>query len=164
MKVILPEETYLALLANWPVARLATVSADAQPHSVPIVFCTHNGVIYSPLDGKRKKSRRLKRFTNIATNPKVTLLLDDYTADWQNLWWVRIDGKADRFEPSVEEASAIAERLLAKYPQYRNPSLMFDVSVYLRLRPGKISAWTQADSVAIIDAAISAASAHTPTA
>lgn len=152
--MILPEETYNALLSRWPVARLATISADAQPHCVPIVFCEHGGIIYSPLDGKRKRNRRLKRFTNLTRNSKVTLLLDEYTLDWQNLWWVRIDGEADRFEPSEDVADVITKRLLDKYPQYRNPSLMFDVFVYLRLRPGKVTAWTQSNSVATINAAL----------
>lgn len=153
--MMLPEETYSALVSSWPVARLATVSADAQPHNVPVVFCGYNGVIYSPLDGKRKKHLRLKRFANLAANPKVALLLDQYTPDWQNLWWVRIDGEADCVEPAAEDAAAVTKQLLEKYPQYSSPSLMFNTVTFLRLRPAKVTAWAQSDSAATIERAVS---------
>ena len=110
-------------------------------------------MIYSPLDGKRKRTARLQRFANLETNPKATLLLDEYTPDWQHLWWVRIDGDADWFEPESREAEMIAGSLLEKYPQYEAPSMMFDSTAYLRLRPNNVSAWAQSDSAETIRAA-----------
>ena len=150
----LPEEIFAELLDRWPVARLSTVSAAGRPHVVPIVFCKYGRFIYSPLDGKRKRSAQLKRFANIATNPQATLLLDQYTPDWQSLWWVRIDGDADWFEPDTQDAEHIARRLLEKYPQYQDPTLMFDTTAYLRLRPTKISAWAQTGLPETIKAAV----------
>jgi len=152
--VKLPEHTLTDLLRKWPIARFSTVSATGRPHTVPVVFCQHGRVIFSPLDGKRKRTARLQRFANLATNPKATLLLDDYTADWKHLWWVRIDGEADWFEPDPREAEMIASSLLEKYPQYQAPAMMFDTTAYLRLRPAKVSAWAQSDSPETITAAV----------
>ena len=152
--VKLPEELFTELLNRWPVARLSTVSPDGRPHTVPIVFCKHERVIYAPLDGKRKRNTRLQRLRNLASNPRATLLLDEYTADWQDLWWVRVDGDADWFEPDPQEAKNIAARLLQKYPQYQDRSLMFDTTAYIRLCPTKISAWSQSDVLETIKKAV----------
>jgi PPOX class probable F420-dependent enzyme len=153
--LILPGEILQKLYETWPVARLATVSAQQQPHLVPVVFCENRGDIFSPLDGKAKSGRPLQRIQNVTTNPHVTLLLDDYSPDWETLWWVRVDGMADLFEPAVDKADQITARLLAKYPQYRDPRLMFDTSFFIRVRPAKISCWTQSGSSAPIDDAVS---------
>ncbi|MDA1076726.1 MAG: pyridoxamine 5'-phosphate oxidase family protein [Proteobacteria bacterium] len=139
----LPEKTLNDLFACWPVARFATLSGNAQPHIVPIVFCEYGGALFSPIDGKRKKGTPLQRTHNIATNPTSSLLLDHFESDWQRLWWVRIDCIADLWEPPEEDAQRIAERLINKYPQYLDPTLMFDRSAYLRLQPRKVTAWAQ---------------------
>ena len=150
----LPDEIFTELMNKWPVARLSTVGPDGQPHTVPTVFCEHERVIYTPVDGKRKRTTRLKRLTNLVTNPQATLLLDRYTRDWQDLWWVRVDGDADWFEPGPQEAKLIADCLLLKYPQYRDRSLMFDTTAYLRLRPTRVSAWAQSDLLETIKSAV----------
>lgn len=154
LAVELPEEIYTQVMSKWPIARLSTVAPDGKPHTVPIVFCEYERVIYAPLDGKRKRHARLQRLTNLATNPQATLLLDEYTADWQDLWWVRIDGGADWFEPDHQEANLIADRLLQKYPQYQDPALMFDTLAYLRLRPTRVSAWAQSGLLETIKSAV----------
>ena len=143
----LDETTLRALLERWPVARLGTASRSGQPHLVPIVFCAHDGVVYSPLDGKRKRPGRLQRFTNLADNPSATLLLDTYDADWQQLWWVRIDGEAQWCEPDEALARAVADRLLNKYPQYRNTELTFNREGYLKFTTTRVSFWSQSGSV-----------------
>ncbi|MGD8829828.1 MAG: TIGR03668 family PPOX class F420-dependent oxidoreductase [Pseudomonadales bacterium] len=142
------EEILRLMLATWPVGRLATASRSGRPHVVPIVFCTHEGEIFSPLDGKRKRGRSLRRFSNLAENPSAALLLDEYDSDWQQLWWVRIDGEADWFEPDAGRAERVARLLLEKYPQYQDPELAFDRAAYLRLRPSRVTAWTQSGSMA----------------
>ena len=108
--------------ARSPVARLSTVSADSQPHVVPVVFAAVGDVIYTAVDGKPKSGRPLRRLSNIAACPKVSLVVDHYDDDWDRLWWVRADGEARIHEhgPEVE----VAVRLLsAKYPQYQTVSL-----------------------------------------
>jgi PPOX class probable F420-dependent enzyme len=102
-----------------PVARLATASASGEPHIVPIVFAVDGDTIYSAVDGKPKRSRSLKRLANIEANPRVSLLVDSYSADWSQLWWVRADGICSVLDSSVPAVLA----LRAKYPQYQDVSL-----------------------------------------
>lgn len=98
-----------------PVARLATVGHDGAPHLVPIVFALAGDVIHSAVDAKPKRHRRLRRLANIAAEPRVSVLVDHYSDDWTQLWWVRADGLAEVRESSPDGLAA----LVAKYPQYR---------------------------------------------
>jgi PPOX class probable F420-dependent enzyme len=97
------------------VARLATVGPDGAPHLVPIVFALAEGVIHTAVDAKPKRHRALRRLANIAHEPRVTVLADEYDEDWTQLWWVRADGVARVLDESPAGAAALA----AKYAQYR---------------------------------------------
>ena len=97
------------------VARLATVGLDGQPHVVPIVFALDGDTLYSAVDEKPKRTRRLQRLRDIEANPRVEVLLDGYDEDWTRLWWVKLRGTArvvDRHDRAVE-------LLQTKYEQYR---------------------------------------------
>ena len=100
------------------VARMASIGPDGAPHLVPIVFALDGDEVLSVVDAKPKRSPELKRLRNIASDPRVTLLVDEYDEDWQRLWWVRADGQA-----RVEEEGPVRDRALellrAKYEQYR---------------------------------------------
>jgi len=72
-------------------------------------------VIHTAVDGKPKRSRRLRRLANIAANPRVSVLADHYEDDWSRLWWVRADGVARILDASPAGLAALTER----YPQYR---------------------------------------------
>jgi len=100
------------------VGRLATLDAEGRQHLVPICFALNGDRLYSAVDEKPKRSRRLKRLANIRGNPHVSVLVDHYEEDWTRLWWVRVDGKAEVLEdgPELERALAL---LGAKYEQYR---------------------------------------------
>ena len=150
----LPQATLHKLYERWPVARLATITQQGSPHTVPIVFCAHADALYAPIDGKRKRGSTLQRFRNLTANPQASLLLDEYTNDWLALWWVRIDAQADLYQPDDVTGGAIAARLLDKYPQYRDPQLMFDTGSYMRLQPTRVSWWTQSNSAAAIEAGL----------
>ena len=103
------------------VARLATVNADGSPHLVPIVFALAGETLYSAVDAKPKRSRRLRRIENARERPEVAVLIDHYDDDWRLLWWVRLDGRARVLDGGGEAESAL--RLLAdKYGQYRRES------------------------------------------
>lgn len=103
------------------VARLATVSAAGVPHLVPITFAVleRDRVVFV-VDHKPKSTTRLRRLANIAANPAVCLLVDEYDDDWSRLWWVRADGTAtvvdadDDTGPWTEAVDALA----ARYPAY----------------------------------------------
>jgi PPOX class probable F420-dependent enzyme len=97
-----------------PVARLATVDGNGRPHVVPICFAIDGDTLYTAVDEKPKRTRRLKRLANIEANPYVEVLIDHYEDDWSRLWWVRLRGVAR----IVEDPHAV-ELLAAKYPQYR---------------------------------------------
>ena len=96
------------------VARLATVRPDGGAHLVPIVFALAGDVIHSAVDAKPKRHRALQRLTNIAREPRVSVLADHYDEDWSLLWWVRADGIARVRETSPAGLAALQD----KYPQY----------------------------------------------
>lgn len=96
------------------VARLATVDPSGRPHVVPICFVLDGDLLYTAVDEKPKRTRRLQRLRNIEANPRVEVLIDGYEEDWSRLWWVRLRGTAR----VVDEPRAL-ELLAEKYPQYR---------------------------------------------
>ncbi len=96
------------------VARLATVSGDGSPHVVPMVFALDGTKLISAVDHKPKETTALRRLDNIAINPFVSVLVDEYGDDWDQLWWARADGWA-RIDESIDVAP-----LVARYEQYRD--------------------------------------------
>ena len=104
-----------------PVARLATVTPDGVPHLVPVVFALDPDAetLYTAVDAKPKTTQRLRRLANIENNPQASLLVDHYSEDWTQLWWVRVDGVATIHHDG--EPMQTGYRLLrAKYPQYQS--------------------------------------------
>jgi PPOX class probable F420-dependent enzyme len=100
------------------VARLATVSPDGRPHVVPICFAHDGNTLYSAVDRKPKRSRRLRRLDNVRANPYVELVVDHYEDDWSRLWWFRFRGQGRILERGAEYDRALS-LLAAKYAQYR---------------------------------------------
>ena len=105
------------------VARLATVSADGHPHLVPVCFAVDGDTVYSAVDDKPKRTRRLQRLRNAAANPAVCLLVDHYDEDWARLWWARADGRARVLEAGSVEARRAVALLRERYAQYRSMTL-----------------------------------------
>jgi PPOX class probable F420-dependent enzyme len=114
------------------VARLATVGADGAPHLVPVTFALHGDTVAIAVDHKPKRTTRLRRLRNIEANPRVSLLADEYTDDWDRLWWVRADGIAR----VVRDGEPVAVGwLVAKYPQYADrppagPVILVEVAAW----------------------------------
>src|SRR5215475_2047938 len=100
------------------VARLATTDPDGRPHLVPIVFVLDGQTLYSAVDAKPKRSRKLRRVANARRRPDVTVLVDEYGDDWGRLWWVSLRGRA-RVLDTGEEAERALQLLVDKYKQYR---------------------------------------------
>ncbi len=96
------------------VARLATVDPQGRPHAVPICFVVEVEMLYTVVDEKPKRTRRLQRLRNIEANPQIEVLIDHYDEDWSRLWWVRLRGTAR----IVDDPHAVG-LLAAKYAQYR---------------------------------------------
>jgi PPOX class probable F420-dependent enzyme len=100
------------------VARLATTDPDGRSHIVPIVFVLDRQTLYSAVDAKPKRSRRLRRVANARERPYVTVLVDHYEDDWSRLWWVSLRGRA-RVLDAGEEAERALRLLVEKYERYR---------------------------------------------
>jgi PPOX class probable F420-dependent enzyme len=117
-RVRLSEDEARKRLSGAPVARLATAGGDGQPHLVPVTFAIDGDLIYTAVDWKPKKSPNLRRLRNVRENPRVALLADHYADDWDQLWWVRVDGWAS----VVEDEQGLQDPLdvlCERYDQYR---------------------------------------------
>jgi len=132
------------LIAGAPIARLATIARDGRPHIVPIVFVEASGSIYSPIDGKPKRTVDLARLRNVAANGTVSVLIDHYEGDWRALWWIRIDGIAEVVTESDMPADGFAfvvNALRRKYPQYATVPVFQGTPTLLRIQPRRRSTW-----------------------
>lgn len=112
-----------------PLAVLATLRPNGAPHLVPVVFAAvlpagpeAAATIYTAVDAKPKSTQNLRRLANIEGDSRVSLLVDHYTDDWTQLWWVRADGRAAVHHSGEEMATGYA-LLRAKYPQYERIAL-----------------------------------------
>jgi PPOX class probable F420-dependent enzyme len=102
------------------VARLATADARGVPHLVPITFAVEGDRLLFAVDAKPKSSARLRRLRNIEENPQVSVLADEYDEDWEQLWWVRADGRARVLTRDLDGPRRL---LRARYPQYADVAL-----------------------------------------
>ena len=106
------------ILHQWRVGVLATYSSNGID-GVPVVFHYDGQVIWVPQDGKPKGEGRLQRFVNVAANPACTFLLQHYSSNWDDLWWLRLRGQG--VESSLGQQ--VRYRLASKYPQYATTAL-----------------------------------------
>ena len=147
MSPTLPPEVIERRLAEWPVARLATLRPGGAPHLVPVVFAYSDGAFWIPDDGKPKRDARLERIRNLEADPRVCLLLDEYREDWTALWWIRVDGSARLCAADVGgDAERAAARLVEKYPQYRETPPFRGAPQFIRIEPESRRAWSARDA------------------
>ena len=126
------------------VARLATVGGKGQPHLVPIVFAFDGQKLYSPIDAKPKRAspQQLQRVRDIRDNPRVAVLMDEYSEDWQALAWLQIRGTAAFVEAGTDWETG-ARLLTAKYPQYNTMPLLGRAMIVISIK--RIVHWRLAD-------------------
>lgn len=136
-----------AFLERQRVGRLATAEASGAPHIVPVCYALSDGArVHIAIDEKPKRGdpRRLKRLRNIASDPRVMLLVDRYDEDWSRLAWVALRGRAEILEGGGEHVAALAA-LRARYEPYRAMNLealpviairVLSVASWGRLAPG----------------------------
>ena len=127
-------------LAVARVGRLATVDANGRPLVVPVCYALDGDRIYSAVDAKPKRTRELRRLRNIAENPLISLVVDEYDEDWTRLRYVIVEGTADVLTGGDEFSRAI-DRLVAKYPQYRALTLPRDSGAVIRIVPDRVVSW-----------------------
>jgi len=120
------------------VAHLATADAEGRPHIVPVVLALDGDTIYFAVDQKPKRTRELRRLSNIASNPSVAVLVDHYEEDWEALWWVRADGIANVLAPGPETDRAL-QLLTRRHAQYRAQP---PPGPAVAIKVGRWSAWS----------------------
>ncbi|HVG18809.1 MAG TPA: TIGR03668 family PPOX class F420-dependent oxidoreductase [Blastocatellia bacterium] len=137
------DDSTRAFIAGHRVARLATADGEGRPFVVPVCYAFDSESVYSPIDEKPKAvaARRLKRVRNIEANPHVSLVIDDYSENWDQLQWVLITGLAEIILPlggAGEHARAVA-LLRGKYPQYH--SMAIDERMIIKIIPTRVRRW-----------------------
>ncbi|MBI3744537.1 MAG: TIGR03668 family PPOX class F420-dependent oxidoreductase [Chloroflexi bacterium] len=127
-------------LESHRVAHLATASADRVPHVVPACFAFDGERLYVAIDEKPKRvaASRLKRLRNVAVNPQVALVVDDYSDDWSRLAWLMVRGRAD-VVPAGRERPEALRLLRARYPQYR--AMAIEDLPLLAITPQRVADW-----------------------
>ena len=120
------------------VARLATCDTTGVPHIVPISFALDGDTIVTAVDAKPKRGTPLRRFANVAANPRVSVLVDEYDEDWTRLWWARADGRASVLDggEALEDALAL---LRARYAQYADAG---PIGPAMLIRVDRWSGWS----------------------
>jgi len=102
---------------------------------VPIVYVVLGDELWSPIDGKPKSGRELARVGNLRRDPRATLLLQHYDADWQRLWWLRLECEAEVVtiaDPPGDEAAYDVIPPSAELPRPRRGKALED-RIFLRL-------------------------------
>ena len=104
------------LVSEARVARLGTIDPDGSPNLIPFCFALEGNTLYSGVDEKPKRTKRLQRLENIRRDPRVMVLIDHYEEEWEKAWWVRLRGTARMLEP--REGARHKQLLVDRYPQY----------------------------------------------
>lgn len=108
------DQTMRVRVSEARAGRVGTIDERGRVHLVPIVFVIDGDMLYSSTDAGPRLPKRLR---NMARDPRVTVLVDDYSEDWSQVWWVRLRGigRVVRDGPEHDRARQL---LAAKYPQF----------------------------------------------
>jgi len=131
-----------AFLDDHAVGHLATADAAGAPHVVPVCYARIDDALYFVADDKPKRGgpRALKRLANIAANPRVALVVDDYDDAWRHLAFLLVHADAAPVDDPEEYAAAVAA-LHARYAPYRAMTLALATHPMVRLRPRRCHFW-----------------------
>ncbi len=129
-----------AFIHSHKVARLATVDETGKPLVVPICYVYDGEFLFSSIDAKPKRvpANKLKRIRNINSNPKVSLVVDEYDDDWSRLCYVIINGTAEILDKGKDHEDAVT-LLKQKYPQYA--SMPIETLPIIKIKPTSIISW-----------------------
>jgi PPOX class probable F420-dependent enzyme len=138
-------ETERRFVADARVGRLATVSADGEPHVIPVCHSFGDDNIVIALDEKPQTvtSTDLKRVQNIRASSLVSLVFDQYTENWDELGWVRVTGYAELVEPDEDGHETAIAALSEKYQQYADQTL--SDKLVIRIDPHRVRSWGALD-------------------
>jgi PPOX class probable F420-dependent enzyme len=127
----------LALLDEIPVGHLGFHDEDGHPRVQPVTFARVGDTLVTAIDLKPKRGvpARVKRLEN---DPRATLTVDRYDADWTKLAWVQVLATA-----SIEPVDAAAlSALQHRYPAYRDQP---PPGPLIRLSPRRLLSWRASD-------------------
>jgi PPOX class probable F420-dependent enzyme len=97
---------------------LSTAGRSGRPTVVPVCFVYEDGTIYIPIDDKpKKKGTTLARLSNLASNPSVAFIVDNYSQDWTKLSYLLIHGMGRVVDDEMEKSRTV-DLLRKKYLQY----------------------------------------------
>jgi len=122
-------------VARERVCRVATVSAEGQPHVVPVCHALAGGKLYIGSGDDATKVR------NVRANPHVTVTVDLYSEHWASLMGVMVQGRATLIErgPAFQRAR---RHLYEKYPQYPSEAALSPSdSVIIEVTPIHVFTW-----------------------
>ena len=142
----------LAFLRDRRVGHLATASASGEPSVVPVCYALVDlrgePCLAIAIDEKPKGDpRKLRRVRNIADQPAVSLVVDDYSEDWRRLAWVHVRGSAEVLEPTDGDHGVAIAALRDKYPQYAQMQLETRPAIVIRCMATSIMAgWRRGKS------------------
>jgi PPOX class probable F420-dependent enzyme len=136
------------------VARMATADQGGAPHAIPICYWFDGTNFYFAIDEKPKRvsGAGLKRMRNIASNPRVALIIDHYEEDWSELAYVLVHGVARVVEDSEEYMLAL-RHLRDKFRQYRAMALSPDRNPIVRIEPERVHVWGARFGLVVADPA-----------
>ena len=100
----------LAFVRSQRVARLGTVGHDGTPHNVPVCTVAANGRIYFATEKDARKVRNLRK------NPRVALVFDHYSENWQRLAGAMIVGTS----VIMDQGAAFRRARQALYRKYKS--------------------------------------------
>ena len=146
------------LLRSSRTGHLATASAAAEPHVIPVCFALVEDALYVAIDEKPKSSRRLLRLRNIEATGQAALVIDRYDEDWTKLAWVLARGPARIITPTDPRHVPALIALRAKYPRYR--AMALEDAEMIELRPDRWSVWRADNSMASMQGRIGDSPLH----
>jgi PPOX class probable F420-dependent enzyme len=125
------------LLDEIPVGHLGFHDENGHPRVQPVTFARVGEVLVSAIDLKPKRGTPA-RIRRLRADPRATLTVDRYDADWSKLAWVQVLGTAT-IEPVDDRA---LRALQHRYPAYRDTP---PPGPLIRLSPSRVLSWRASD-------------------
>jgi len=128
MGVLTPKQ--LSYLQSHELCRLATVSRDAKPHVVPVIYALDGEDLVIAVDYGTKKLRNLRQ------NKRVALVVDEYEPNKG----VMVEGECDVIERG-KEYLRLLRVLFDRFEFYRRNPWGEGESPILKVKPTKAVMW-----------------------